>query len=505
MKTQIIKLEAHDDLISIRDKMGWGKTGRILLVWPKNGQVLLNRLELTLLQRHSQTLGAQLGLVTRDGEVRQHARELGIPIHKNLRQAQQAIWRSPRHIRREQSWRAMQLRLGRETGPRLDLRTEKPARPTQALPWPVRWIVFALGVLAVLAIGALLAPSAELRLHPATQVQQIELAVTADPQATRISLAGIVPAHLTSVVVEGRDQLIVSGTATLPDQPAGGLVTFTNLSDREVAIPAGLVVLTIDQPVVRFATTRDGSAPPGPGATLSLPVRALQAGEIGNVAAGEIQAIEGALGIELSVTNPRAFSGGRDLTSLAPDPGDYTRLSTRLGESLRQTALHELISALEPGDVLIEDSLQLSRTLEEIFQPAEIQPADELILNLRLEFSALITRQADLSDLAESVLNASNPQGFTPQMGSLVLTRLDEPEMKPDGRATWPMLAVRNIQPVIAPVKAIQLVLGLEPEAARQKLEQGLALDDAPEISLSPAWWPRLPMLPFRIYVESTP
>jgi hypothetical protein len=106
---------------------------------------------------------------------------------------------------------------------------------------------------------------------------------------------------------------------------------------------------------------------------------------------------------------------------------------------------------------------------------------------------------------AESVLNASNPQGFIAQADSLALTRLDEPEMNRDGRATWPMLAVRNIQPVISPVKAIQLVLGLEPEAARQKLEQGLALDDVPEISLSPAWWPRLPMLPFRIHVESTP
>ena len=505
MKTQIIKLEAHDDLISIRDKMGWGKTGRILLVWPQNGQVLLNRLELTLLQRHSQTLGAQLGLVIKAGEVRQLAHELGIPIHKSLRQAQQAIWRSPRHIRREQSWRAMQLRLGRETGPRMDLRAEKPARPTNTLPSLVRWLVFALGVLAVLTIGALLAPSAELRLHPTTQEQQLKLTVTADPQATRINLAGIVPAHLTSVVVEGRDQLIVSGTATLPDQPAGGLVTFTNLSDREVTLPSGLVVLSVNLPAVRFATTREGSAPPGPGTTLSLPVRALQAGEIGNIAAGEIQAIEGPLGIELSVTNPRSFSGGRDRTSLAPDPGDYARLSTQLGESLRQTALNELISALEPGDVLIDSSLQLSRILEEIFQPADIQPANELILNQRLEFSALIARQADLSDLAESVLNASNPEGFAPQAGSLVLTQLDEPEMSLDGRATWPMLAVRRIQPVISPVRAIQLVLGMDPQAARQKLEQELALDGAPEISLIPAWWPRLPMLPFRIHVESTP
>jgi hypothetical protein len=35
MKTQIIQLESHDDIISIRDKMGWSQTSRILLVWPE--------------------------------------------------------------------------------------------------------------------------------------------------------------------------------------------------------------------------------------------------------------------------------------------------------------------------------------------------------------------------------------------------------------------------------------------------------------------------------------
>ena len=79
MKTHIIKLEPHDDVISTRDKMGWGKTGRILLVWPDRGRVLKRQLDLVLLQRHSNLLGVQLGIVCKDEDIRKQAQELAIP------------------------------------------------------------------------------------------------------------------------------------------------------------------------------------------------------------------------------------------------------------------------------------------------------------------------------------------------------------------------------------------------------------------------------------------
>ena len=93
MKTQIIQLEAYDDTVSVRDKMGWGQTSRILLVWPAQGRPLDRRLDLVLLLRHSLALGAQLGLVTQDSQVRLTALELSIPVFKNLRQAQTGRWR----------------------------------------------------------------------------------------------------------------------------------------------------------------------------------------------------------------------------------------------------------------------------------------------------------------------------------------------------------------------------------------------------------------------------
>ena len=73
MKTQIIQLEAHDDIVSTRDKMGWSQTSRIVLVWPNKGKILDRRLDLVLLQRHSMLLGAQLALVTQEEEILFHA------------------------------------------------------------------------------------------------------------------------------------------------------------------------------------------------------------------------------------------------------------------------------------------------------------------------------------------------------------------------------------------------------------------------------------------------
>jgi hypothetical protein len=69
LKTQLIPLETHDDVISIRDKMSWAKTPRMLLVWPAKGRVDVRPLDLTLLRRHATSLGAELGLVTRDAEI----------------------------------------------------------------------------------------------------------------------------------------------------------------------------------------------------------------------------------------------------------------------------------------------------------------------------------------------------------------------------------------------------------------------------------------------------
>ena len=99
MKTQIITLESHDDLISVRDRMSWGKSPRILLVWPKFERVTLRPVDLRVLQSHARTLGAELGLVTRIPNVQRDALGFGIPVFGTTAEAQRQAW-PPRRIHR---------------------------------------------------------------------------------------------------------------------------------------------------------------------------------------------------------------------------------------------------------------------------------------------------------------------------------------------------------------------------------------------------------------------
>src|SRR5512146_2372941 len=92
MKTQIIALEAHDDFISVRDRMSWAKSPRILLVWPKYEKITLRAADLRILQQHAATLGAEMGVVTRRGDVRRDAERFGIPVFGSAAAAQRQAW-----------------------------------------------------------------------------------------------------------------------------------------------------------------------------------------------------------------------------------------------------------------------------------------------------------------------------------------------------------------------------------------------------------------------------
>jgi hypothetical protein len=506
MKTHIIQLEQYDDNVSARDKMSWAKGERILLVWPERGRVLYRRMDLVLLQRQSAAQGAQLALVTKDPDVRYYAPRLGIPVFKSFRKAQRAVWRLPRRFRGAKP-AVFHPGAGQPDQPA----RPAPVRPERAAPGlkpAARLGFFALGVLSLLAIAMTLIPSANVTLTPQTGVQEVTLDMRAETAITEVDLSGVVPARWVRVTVEGRDTTPASGTMLVPDRPAQGEVQFTNLTDLEVVIPEGTVVLSPDEPSQRFAVTRSGELPPGPGETISLPVRALAPGSQGNLSAGKLIAIEGLLGTQAGVTNPLPTHSGSDREEPTPDAGDRSLLAERLHGALEQTAIQELQRGLQPGGVLITSTLKLADTLEERFQPLEGQPADQLALNLRQEYQAQVVSAADVTTFAQAVFDANMPPGFSPVEGSLQVENIALPPSAEDGQNSgetplhWKMHAYRQILAQAPTPQAIRLVLGFDPEAASRQLQSELALEEPPKIRLTPGWWPRMPILPFRINVE---
>jgi hypothetical protein len=286
MKTQIITLESHDDLISVRDRMSWAKTPRILLVWPKYEKVTLRQVDLKVLQRHALALGAQLGLVTRTRHVREDAQALRIPVFESTGQAQRVDWPKPR--RRRWTPRA----------PRKDLRQQREQVLMKEEPWRVHSVTrvgaFILGVASVLALVALFIPRAQVVLHPKSKMQSVVLPVTASPSVETVFITGSIPAYEKRVIVDAAQTVVVTGEGVIPQSMAKGVAVFRNLTQQAVPVPAGTVVRTADN--IRFATTTDDELEAGVGETLELPIEALEGGLAGNVDAETVVVVEGRLG-----------------------------------------------------------------------------------------------------------------------------------------------------------------------------------------------------------------
>ena len=493
MKTQVIQIDSHDDVISIRDKMAWAKTERILLVYPRRSRSLARTLDLRLLQRHAVIFGAQLAIVAPLEDIRRSGHELGIPVFKTAAIAQRRTWEA-QHSNEIPVRRA----------PRSDLRRMQ----REAIPAEGRWrnmlgirlLFFSLAVLAVLALVLLLFPSAKIALTPKTHPQDLKISASASLNVATVNLTGSLPARLTSSVLERSKTATVTGSVVIPNTPAAGMARFRNLSTGTVGIPLGTVIQTSGSPPVQFATTMDAVVPAGVGKTLDVPVQAVQAGASGNLPADALVAILGDLGTSLAVTNPSPSSGGSDHTAPIQTAADRTNLHDALVADILEQCKTSLPKSIGLEDVYFPDTLAVGQVLSETYFPADGQTGQ---LTMNLQCQAQYALIGDVNLLANMALDANLPEGFAPVSSAVTTASSATPVTDADGITHWEVQAKRLLVARIDPMEAAQLVRGRSPNDAVRRLTETLQLADAPTLQLTPAWWPWLPFVPFRIAVST--
>ncbi len=495
MKTQIIALESHDDLISVRDRMSWAKSPRILLVWPKYEKVTLRPVDLRVLQQHARYLGADLGLVTRRADVRRDAIGFGIPVFASTAAAQRDLWPARRSMRRR--------------GPRADhpnLRMMKAGAEVREAAWKsspaARIGFFSMGVLAALAVAALFVPRAAIKLTPVSQRQNVILPLAASKSNSSVSISGGVPAKSISVTVTESQSAQVTSQSSVPQTKATGIARFKNLTQNGVSIPAGTVVYSVGQSTVRFVTMNDTHLVGTANAFVDVPVTAEQAGAIGNVPVNSIQAIEGSVGLSTSVTNPEPTTGGTDLVTTAPSEDDRKRVYEALLPILQMQAEKEIKASIGAKDLLLTNTLQMGQIVNESYDPPAGRAGSLLTLTMTVGYSAQYVAASDLTRLAQTVLNAAVPAGYVPDANSLSFSEIGSPALDQSGTTHFELQVERTLVHQINSEQANALVRGLSPNAAVQRLQSNLPLASAPQIDLSPSWWPRLPLIPFRIEVK---
>ena len=154
------------------------------------------------------------------------------------------------------------------------------------------------------------------------------LPILADPSLESVFITGSIPAREKRVIVEGTQTVEVTGEGVVPQSKAKGIVEFRNLTEQTVPIPSGTIARNGEG--VRFVTTVDSEMEAGVGKILQLPVEALEGGMAGNLEPETITVIEGRLGLSLSVTNPEATTGGRELPSVQASDADRERVKALL-------------------------------------------------------------------------------------------------------------------------------------------------------------------------------
>ena len=501
MKTQIIALEAHDDFISVRDRMSWAKSPRILLVWPRFEKIALRPADLRILQQHASFLGAEMGIITRRGDVRRDAERFGIPVFGSAAAAQREAWRS--------GGAASFSKTGRKPRGRAQFDALKEAAHPAEGQWRSRPLTrvgfFAMGVVAVLAIAAVFAPQAQITLTPISKQQSMTLPARADGSVTSVTLAGGLPAHELTVTVSAAQSARVLTQSSIPDSTARGIARFTNLTQSDIAIPAGTIVYSLSPAAVQFATLNDTHLPANVNAIVEVPIAAVQGGAGSNLPANAIQAIEGSLSLSAAVTNPRPTAGGSDRMTVAPSDADRQRLHGVVLGLLESQALAEAAVIIRPKDLLLTESMKMGKVDQETYDPPAGHPGDLLKLTMRAEFVLQYVQAEDLIQLAEAALNGSKPQGFSPIPNSLTYRIAGAPTVDENGVATFELQLGRKIAPDIDLSRASALVRGRPETMAASLLRANLPLAKPPDVKMTPSWWPWMPLIPFRTVVNSTP
>jgi hypothetical protein len=439
-----------------------------------------------------------LALVARNNKIRQYASDLGIPIFRSLRQAKQLPWE---YTIQEDKQPAFSPKGGgnlRKAGNTLRTRT----RPHWLEQSSTRWIAFSLAILACLALIIYFYPSAEITLSPQTEIQELELTITANPTISKYNLTGSVPAQKISVIVEGRDEIPVSGELSTPYESAQGEVIFTNLTIQPITIPQRTLVRTLESQPVRFATTIAEVLPAQAGVQRTIPVEALNPGVEGNLPEESLIVVEGSLGLYVSVTNPSPTTGGSDRISAAPTSEDYDALADALLNALWETALEEARVKLDPRDIILNESPREATILEETFTPPEPQPSTTLSLLQRVEFNLYVVSWQIFEEMINMTLDATLPKGVSPLRDTLTITPLSSPVFQNDNLIVWKIHAEREVFTLENTNAALHEIRGMKINRAIIYLDQTLPLKSPPEILVTPSWWPWIPFLDMQIVVH---
>jgi hypothetical protein len=497
LTTAPIYVNPDDTRLKIQQTIVRANTERILLIIPAHTDISLNMVDLRLLQRQVLQRGKQFAIATRHPFATDAARALQIPRFRTAATARHSDWPATYPLPQKDV---------DQLNHRLTNRPKRYQPASRRAQW-WQWLSLALVIIAFGFVVLFFTARTQITIQHGIAKQSLSLVTKPSSAVRNANLSGDIPLHERYLILETVISAETTGTLSLPDEYASGIINTVNLTNQPVTLPAGVIVQTNDATPIQFITTESVELPPPvAGETteeFTIDIRAVEAGRTGNVSANRIVAVPGEWGASISINNPQPTSGGTNKTVPTATERDRARL--------RQIAMDALLTeaeqafdeqALEGGFTILTATIAIDEALSEEWLPEEDEPADELQLSTRIRFKASSLDPQDLAPVAEQLLNASLPDGFAPQPDSLAITPAGI-SYTTEGELRWEVEITRSIAPSIN-ASQWQPFLGQSKQMVLAWLTDAYPDAASIQIANAPAFWWWMPVFPQRIEVEIT-
>lgn len=244
-----------------------------------------------------------------------------------------------------------------------------------------------------------------------TQVRDTFL-FTASPQAQSEEVnTRVIPDHSANGTASGSQTVATSGLQNKGGAYASGTLLFDNSGHTPVRVSAGFTFTASGGVQIRLET---GVLVParvnGIDGTTNAPGQAVAPGQSGNIPANALNAP--CCGGSVIVSNPAPFSGGSDanVTHLVAQ-NDLNGVASALTPDLRQKALQQITSKLQPGEV--QAGTPVYKTSVTSNYPVG-SVADHVTVTVTVNATALVYNTSTAADLARQLLTSEAIQSLGP-------------------------------------------------------------------------------------------
>ena len=492
----------------MRDRLSFHHRKRVLIIWPEEGTVLTRKLDLVLLQRDALRRGIQLALVTHDPQVIRHANELNISTFETIGASERSRWRRGRTgVFSNRFWRPRKDTPDPEELMPVASRVRGSARRVSKLGRLAGRLVLLLLILGIAAaIAAVILPGATITLIPASNMAEVDVMIAANPEALSVDIENaVIPATRLSVTIEETSTLPTSGTQRLSDVAAQGSVVFVNQSQGAVNIPSGTTLSTSAGTPILFSTVEDAVLPAGVGQQMEVGIEALQssAGDVGNVESGLINTVLGDLEDRVTVRNINPTFGGSSRTLNAVTQEDQDRLLATVRQQLQSRAYLEMLPRLDETQFLILETVTIAEERSDwttfSAQPGDV--ADTLTLTMRAVVEAVAISEQFGHQIAFARLAQQIPRGREIMPETIVYERGPVESVFQNGQVNFRLRGRGQVIAAIDTALLTERIAGMTVDEARAYMQTELDLEPGvePQITISPDWLGRVPLLPFRI------